>query len=114
MLSIAVFTIWSLYVWAQDSGFGSLPDCNHAVKYVLFLTSVDATATWLRALFFDGIVFAACLLLLGSGTAIVSLKTKPSEEQCSDASNEKVDDNRKKSIYRQFLTLPVGCVAPIG
>ena len=113
MLSTAVFTIWFLCVWAQDSGFGSLPDCNHAVKYVLFFTSVDATATWLRALFFDGIVFTACLLLLRSGMAIVSLKAKPSE-QCLDASNEKVDDIGKKSIYRQFLTLPVGCVAPIG
>jgi hypothetical protein len=107
MFSTAVFTIWLLYVWAQNSRFGSQPDCNHVVKYVLFFASVHATATWLRAFFIVGIVFAACSLLLGFGTVIVSLKTRPSEEQCSGASNEKVDDT-EKSIYKHFLTLPVG------
>jgi len=36
MLSTAVFTIWVLYVWAQNAHFGSQPECNHVVKYVLF------------------------------------------------------------------------------
>jgi hypothetical protein len=113
MFSTAVFTIWLLYVWAQNSRFGSLPECNHVVKYVLLFASVQATATWLRAFFIVGIVFAACSLLLGFGTIIVSLKTKPSEEQRPGASNEKGDDTGRMSIYRQFLTLPVGCVSPI-
>jgi len=108
MFSTAVFTIWLLYVWAQNSRFGSQPDCNHVVKYVFFFASVHATATWLRAFIIIGIVFAACSLLLMFGTVIVSLKTKPSEEQCSGASNEKVDDTGRKSTYRQFLNLPVG------
>ncbi|KAN0130049.1 hypothetical protein V8E53_012203 [Lactarius tabidus] len=97
MLSTAVFTIWSLYVWTQNSRFGSQPECNHVVEYVLFFATVDATATWLRALFIVGIVFAGCSLLLQFGTVIVSLKTNPS----------KVDDTGRKSIYR-LLTLPLG------
>ena len=114
MFSTAVFTIWLLYVWAQNSRFGSLPDCNHVVKYVLFFASVPATATWLRAFFIVGIVFAACSLLFKFGTVIVSLKPNPSEEQCSGASNEKVDDTQavRKSFYSRHL--PVGCVSPIG
>jgi len=34
--STVVFTIWLLYVWIKDSSFGSQPECNHLVKYVLF------------------------------------------------------------------------------
>lgn len=114
MFSTAVFTIWFLYVWAQNSRFGPLPDCNHVVKYVLFFTSIDATATWLRAFFFDGFVFAAFFLLSGFSTAIISLKTKCSEEQCLDASNGRVNVNGNKSLYKHLFTLPVGCVAPIS
>jgi len=108
MFSTAVFTIWLLYVWAQNSRFGSQPECTHVVKYVLFFASVHATATWLRAFFIIGIVFAACSLLLGFGSIIVSLKTEPSKEQRSGVSDEKVDGTGGKSIYKHFLTFPVG------
>ena len=113
MFSTAVFTIWLLYVWAQNSRFGSQPECTHVVKYVLFFASVHATATWLRAFFIVGIVFAACSLLLGFGSIIVSLKTDPSKEQRSGVPDEKVDGTGGKSIYKHFLTFPVGCVPPI-
>jgi len=108
MLSTAVFTIWLLYVWAQNGRFGTHPECTHVVKYVIFFVTVHATATWLRAFFIVGIVFAACSLLLGFGTIILSLRTEPSEEYRSGASDEKVVDAGGKSTYKHFLTLPVG------
>ena len=119
MFSTAVFTIWLLYVWAQNSRFGSQPECNHVVKYVIFFASVHATATWLRAFFIVGIVFAACSLLFWFGTIIVSLRTQkepktekvPSEEQHSD--DEKEVGTGGNSAYKHFLTLPVGCVPPL-
>jgi len=36
MISTAVFTVWVLYVWAQNTHFGSQSDCNYVVKYVFF------------------------------------------------------------------------------
>ena len=107
MFSTAVFTIWFLYVWAQNSRFGSLPDCNHVVKYVLFFASVPATATWLRAFFIVGTVFAACYQLFEIGTLILSLKTK-----CSSTSDEEVDVTGGESI--SLWAPSVGCVSPIG
>ena len=129
MFSTAVFTIWFLYVWAQNSRFGSLPDCNHLVKYVLFFASVPATTTWLRAFFIVGIVFASCSLLFKFGTVILFLKTKLSEEQCSSIPDEEEDDTGWKPINEQLqeqlvfvgiywicawiLTFRMGCVSPI-
>jgi len=61
--STVVFTVWLLYVWIKDSNFGSQPECNHLVKYVLFFVSVGATATWLRVLFFINLISSSCVLL---------------------------------------------------
>jgi len=114
MLSTTVFTGWLLYVWAQNSHFGPQPDCSHVVKYVFFFASVPATATWLRTLLIVGIVFAAFSLLFKFST-IVFVKMGHFEEQfwrrVPDAKSSSTDG---KSIYKRFLTLPVGCVSPIG
>lgn len=58
-----VFTIWLLYVWIKDSHFGSQPECNHLVKYVLFFANVRATDTWLRVLFILYLVLFSCRLI---------------------------------------------------
>jgi len=107
MLSTAVFTIWVLYVWAQNAHFGSQPECNHVVKYVLFFASVNATVTWLRTLFIAGIVFAACSLLYEFSTIVVFVKTK-SFQQCSDhAPNSKPTGTREKSNLKGLKYLSV-------
>ncbi|KAI0287344.1 hypothetical protein BC826DRAFT_1108519 [Russula brevipes] len=63
MFSTMIFTVWLLYVWVKDSDFGSQPECNHLVKYVLFFANVKATVTWLRVLFIIYLVLTACALL---------------------------------------------------
>jgi len=61
-----VFTIWLLYVWIKDSHFGSQPECNHLVKYVLFFANIRATDTWIRVLFILYLVLFSCRLLYRS------------------------------------------------
>jgi hypothetical protein len=63
MLSTVIFTVWLLYVWVKDSDFGSQPECNHLVKYVLLFANVKATVTWLRVVFIIYLVLTACTLL---------------------------------------------------
>ncbi|KAH9986663.1 hypothetical protein BJV74DRAFT_988416 [Russula compacta] len=56
-LSTVVFTVWLMYVWIKDSSFGSQPECNHLVKYVLVFADVRATVNWLRVLFIMNLVW---------------------------------------------------------
>ena len=72
--STVVFTVWLLYVWIKDSNFGSQPQCNHLVKYVLLFADVKVTMTWLRVLFIIlrvlfiiYLVINACTLLFRPG-----------------------------------------------
>jgi len=68
--STVVFTVWLLYVWIKDSSFGSQPECNHLVKYVLFFANVRATVTWLRVLFIIYLVTSACTLVFRFGVIL--------------------------------------------
>jgi hypothetical protein len=65
--STVAFTVWLLYVWANDSKFGSQPECNHLVKYVFFFANVRATETWLRVLFITYLGINSCVMLLTFG-----------------------------------------------
>jgi len=48
-ITIAVaFLAWALFIWVNVDTFGSSPECNADIKYVIFLFSVGATASWLR------------------------------------------------------------------
>lgn len=108
MTSTLVFTVWLLYVWAQNSEFGSQPDCDHLVKYVFFFASVHASATWLRTLFIIGIVFAACSLLFKFSTIVFVKMERFEEEDCRHVTEAKPNGTGGKSFYKHFLTLPVG------
>jgi hypothetical protein len=68
--STTMFTVWLLYVWIKDSDFGSQPECNHLVKYVLLFAEVRATVTWLRVLFIMYLIGNACTLLFRFGVII--------------------------------------------
>src|ERR1700730_1284311 len=44
------FLIWLLFVWNNPSTFGSQPECNHLVKFVLFFFNIMATDSQLASL----------------------------------------------------------------
>lgn len=113
MFSTAVFTVWVLYVWAQNSHFGSQPECNHVVKYVFLFASVHATAIWLRAVFIAVIVFAACSLLFKFSTVVFVKMKRFEEEFLGHVSDAKSNGNGEKLNLKHFLNLSVGCVSPI-
>ena len=112
MFSTAMFTVWVLYVWAQNAHLGPKPDCNHAVKYVFFVFSVPATATWLRTLFIAFIFFAACSLLFQLST-IVFVTMKRFEQYLRHAPDAKSSGTGKKAKLNNVLRVSVGCVSPI-
>ena len=68
--STVIFTVWLLYVWIKDSNFGSKPQCNHLVKYVLLFANVRVTVTWLRVLFIIYLVINAWTLLFRFGVIL--------------------------------------------
>jgi hypothetical protein len=49
MIAVA-FLAWALIIWVNVDTFGSSPECNANVKYVVVFFSVRATASWLRKL----------------------------------------------------------------
>ncbi|KAH9986662.1 hypothetical protein BJV74DRAFT_531954 [Russula compacta] len=69
-LSTVVFTVWLMYVWIKDSSFGSQPECNHLVKYVLVFADVRATVNWLRVLFIMNLVITAFTLFFRFGAIL--------------------------------------------
>jgi glucan phosphoethanolaminetransferase (alkaline phosphatase superfamily) len=65
--SVVSFTAWGLYLWVHVKDFGSQPECNHQIKYVLFFVTVRATAPWLRGLWIAALVFSAVVLMVFFG-----------------------------------------------
>ena len=113
MISTAMFTVWVLYVWAQNAHLGPKPDCNHAVKYVFFFFSVPATATPLRTLFIAFIVFAAFSLLFKFSTIVFVTMERFEEQYLSYARDAKSSGTGKQSKLKNVLRVSVGCVSPI-
>lgn len=68
---IIVFFIWYLYAAIDGTKFGSQPECNHLVIFVIFyFFNVRATVTWFRAITIVFFVGAIPLLLLFLGFLI--------------------------------------------
>ena len=75
-VSVAAFAAWSLYLWVNVKDYGSQPECNDQIKYVIFFVTVRATAPWLRKLWIAGfaaLALGAVGLMLWFGTRAVKL-----------------------------------------
>jgi hypothetical protein len=83
-LSTLLFIAWLLYVWVKDSKFGSQPECNHLVKYVLFFVNVRATETWLRILFITYLALNSSMMLLTFGTIFMEYLHKGIHQRLQD------------------------------
>ncbi|KAI0246905.1 hypothetical protein BJV78DRAFT_1157561 [Lactifluus subvellereus] len=95
-----VFTIWLLYVWVKDSHFGSQPECNHLVKYVLFFANVRATDTWLRVLFILYLVSFTCTLLFRF--IMIAFVYVDDHRKQQDATPEAKRDNACKKTVNNY------------
>ena len=99
-----VFTIWLLYVWIKDSHFGSQPECNHLVKYVLLFANVRATDTWIRVLFILYLVLFSCRLLYRS--ILIAFIYVDDHSKPQDVTSKAGQDNaREKRTVYTYLTM---------
>jgi hypothetical protein len=94
MASTLIFIMWLLYVWIKDSKFGSQPDCNNFVKYVLMFADVRATETWLRVLFITYLVLSSWWMLFEFGAIFIDYfqKRKGIREKSPDVVNRRSAD----------------------
>jgi hypothetical protein len=72
-VSVAAFAAWSLYLWVHVKDYGSQPECNDQIKYVIFFVTVRATAPWLRKLWIAALALSAVGLMVWFGTKAVKL-----------------------------------------
>jgi len=84
MASTLIFIMWLLYVWIKDSKFGSQPECNNFVKYVLMFANVRATETWLRVLFITYLVLSSCWMLFEFGAIFLDYFQKGIRKKSPD------------------------------
>ena len=104
---LVVFTPWSLYVWIKDTQFGSQPECNNLIKYVVLFINVRATVRWLRILSIVSLASGTFSSLVGLGMMLVARKGSTTEEP-SDGSSES-----DHSFSWFFWCISVACVASV-
>jgi hypothetical protein len=64
--SLIAYTGWALYVWVHVKTYGSHPECNDHIKYViLFAIPVRATVPWLHRLWMAVLIISSVLLMIG-------------------------------------------------
>ncbi|KAH9067974.1 hypothetical protein EDB83DRAFT_2519065 [Lactarius deliciosus] len=72
--TLGAFLAWSIYVWANAVTFGSAPECNGKIKYILSYRSVSATAPWVRKFWVIGLGVTAGLVVLGIIGAVLLIR----------------------------------------
>ena len=77
---LVIFIPWSLYVWIKDSQFGSQPECNNLIKYVVLFINVRATVGWLRIMSIVGLTTGALSSLIGLGAMLIARKDPTAAE----------------------------------
>ena len=80
-VSVVTFAAWSLYLWVNVKDYGSQPECNDQIKYVIFFVTVRATAPWLRKLWISALALSAAGLMVWFGTQAVKLFVRNDVEE---------------------------------
>jgi hypothetical protein len=80
-VSVVTFAAWSLYLWVNVKDYGSQPECNDQIKYVIFFVTARATAPWLRKLWISALALSAAGLMVWFGTQAVKLFVRNDVEE---------------------------------
>ncbi|KAH9175723.1 hypothetical protein EDB89DRAFT_1903552 [Lactarius sanguifluus] len=70
IMTLRAFFAWSIYVRANAVTFGSAPECNEKIKYILSYHSISATAPWVWKFWVIGLGVMAGLVVLGIITVV--------------------------------------------
>lgn len=110
-LLVVAFTAWGVYMWADVKKFGSQPDLNDQVKYVLMFVNIRATASGLRGCWITALVVSALVLVITFGLNGLALYTMRHEE----VSEETDESEREWYFYISYTQiLCVICFLPLG
>ena len=124
LLSFISLITWGFYLWVNVKHFGSQPECNHQIKYVVLFFTVRATANWLRRLWIAILVIPcvlAVMALFGMTAAILFiLKRVKKEKRAEGGAPESNSIGRPTEIrqsvgnywYFRLDTPGTMCVAP--
>jgi len=85
--SVVAFTAWGLYFWVHVKDYGSQPECNDKIKYVVLFFTVRATAPWLRGVWIAVLVLSAVGLMVRFGlqaTILFAMQGAEEEERAED------------------------------
>jgi hypothetical protein len=85
--SVVAFLGWALFIWIHVKNFGSNPDCNDEIKYVIMFVTVRATAPWLRAFWIAILVISAAGLLIKfaiQATVLFAVRRTVAEERAEE------------------------------
>ena len=88
------FIAWGSYLWVNVKDFGSQPECNDRIKYVILFFTVRATAPWLRFLWIAFFAFlgAQVLVSLFGSAAIFFIIKREMKREIEEWAQE-VDSN---------------------
>lgn len=85
--SVVAFTAWGLYFWVHVKHYGSQPECNDKIKYVVLFFTVRATAPWLRGVWIAVLVLSAVGLMIRFGwqaTILFAMQGAEEEERADE------------------------------
>jgi len=110
VMTVSAFLAWSSYIWLNADTFGSTPECNAQVKYVILFFSVKATASWLRKFWIVSLGVSAACMVIGIIAAIFVIRWARREGINEDDLNlEK--HSRKASRILSFILLEIAALS---
>ena len=124
LLSLISLITWGFYLWVNVKHFGSQPECNHEIKYVVFFFTVKATANWLRRLWYAVLVIPcilAAIALSGMMAMILFFLKRVKKEKRAEKRAEESNSTTRPTEIRQYVrshwyfrldTPGIMCVAP--
>ena len=126
---IVSFIAWGSYLWVKVKDFGSQPECNDRIKYVILFFTVR-TAPWLRLLWIAFFVILSAQILVNlSGSVAIYFFIKREVKRGVEERAQEVDSNahwvrttetrdaRQHTVDNWYFHLDTSrllCVAPLS
>ena len=123
LLSFISLIAWGFYLWVDVKHFGSQPECNDQIKYVVLFCTVRATANWLRHVWIA--IFAipcalVAVMLFGMTATIIFILKRLKKQRRAGGSNSTVQRTTPQTQpyvvenhwYLRLDTRRILCVAP--
>jgi hypothetical protein len=87
--SVVAFTGWGLFLWTHVNTYGSQPECNDRVKYVVLFFTVRVAAPWLRDVWITALVLSAVGLMIKFAiqTTLLLIMRSAGEEEGAEETN---------------------------